>query len=448
MKTSLLALSVLFTACIPALATEEESSKNVEFKLPFGLQIDFDDEVVWNALADFDDEVFWNAFVEELQRVKTPQDAIRNGDTEKLKEFLHAGAELTPDLLILAAEEGQTECMKVLLDSGMSPNAPDDKSVFVFPLHFCVRYGLAECVKLLLDAGADINMSNPNLLDFTPLMLAAYHNRTECARLLVEAGADVFLRTGNWEFTAMHWALRQKAWDVFGYLLSVEKIRAYKALIQDLFEPIPQNAESVRLLMDAGATTGDAWADAVCYGDEQKLQKLIESGAYKGADNMRQLLRAIRLHDAPIMKYVLQTGVDVTHFARDAGWEVTFVLKQGKTAHLQMLIEHGMNVNENCSADMNHSLLIEAAFRGCDEAVDLLLKSGADINAQDPDGYTALMHAYGKPEKVKLLLACNPDLSLRNKNGDDALTLFRDKVIHGDAYIECYRLLQEYMQRK
>ncbi|MDO4752572.1 MAG: hypothetical protein Q4A24_10755 [Akkermansia sp.] len=70
------------------------------------------------------------------------------------------------------------------------------------------------------------------------------------------------------------------------------------------------------------------------------------------------------------------------------------------------------------------------------------------MNAQDPDGYTALMHAYGKPEKVKLLLARNPDLSIRNKNGKDVLTHFRDSVIHGDSYAECYRLLQEYMQQK
>lgn len=429
MKSSLIALLIAHAACVPAYATESGNNENVGVSPSAFLELS-EEEIA--------------ELMQELERVKTPQDAIRKGDAAKLKELLQAGAELTPDLLILAAVQGQTECMKVLLDSGMSPNAPDDKSVL--PLHFCVEYGLAECVKLLLDAGADINMRNPNLLDFTPLMLAAYYNRTECAKLLVEAGADVFLRSEN--YTAMHWALHQKAWDVFGYLLSVEKIRADKALIQDLFEPIPQNAESVRLLMDAGATTGDAWADAVCYGDEQKLQKLLESGAYKGADNMRQLLRAIRLHDATIMQYVLQTGVDVTHFPRDAGWEVTFVLKQGKTEHLQMLIEHGMNVNENCSADMNHSLLIEAAFRGCDEAVELLLKSGADINAQDSDGYTALMFASGKPAKVKLILARNPDLSLRNKNGEDALTLFRDKVIHGDAYAECYRLLQDYMQQK
>lgn len=431
MKSSLIALLIAHVACVPAYATESGNSENVGVSPSAFLELS-EEEIA--------------ELMQELERVKTPQDAIRKENAAKLKELLLAGAEMTPDLLILAAKDGQTECMKVLLDSGMSPNAPDGESENA--LHLCAAYGYTEGVRLLLHAGADMNMLSPAHGGSTPLMLAANNNHTECARLLVEAGADVFLRTGNWEFTALDWALDSESLDVFRYLLSVEKIRADKALIQDLFEPIPQNAESVRLLMDAGATTGDAWADAVCYGDEQKLQKLLESGAYKGADNMRRLLRAIRLHDATIMQYVLQTGVDVTHFARDAGWEVTFVLKQGKTEHLQMLIEHGMNVNETCSADMNHSLLIEAAFRGCDEAVDLLLKSGADINAQDPDGYTALMHAYGKPEKVKLLLARNPDLSIRNKNGKDVLTHFRDSVIHGDSHAECYQLLQEYMQQK
>lgn len=440
MKTSLMVWWILSTACIPAHATveitAEMNGKNVEYKLPAGMKISVPEKIFWKVLAE---QI-------EKEQEKSPEGAIRNGNAAKLKELLLAGAELTPDLLILAASDNQIECMKVLLDLGLSPNAPDGESQNA--LHLCAAYGYTEGAKLLLQAGADVNMLSPAHGGSTPLMLAAKNNHTECARLLVESGADVFLRTGTWDYTALHWAMDSEAWEAFKYLLSVEKIRADKALIQDLFEPHPPHVESVRLLMDAGATTGDAWADAVCYGDEQKLQKLLESGAYKGADNMRQLLTAIRLHDAPIMKYVLQTGVDVTHFARDAGWEVTFVLKQGKTAHLQMLIEHGMNVNENCSADMNHSLLIEAAFRGCDEAVELLLKSGADINAQDPDGYTALMHAYGKPEKVKLLLARNPDLNIRNKNGDDALTLFRDSVIYGDAYAECYRLLQEYMQQK
>lgn len=431
MKSSLIALLIAHVVCVPAYATESGNNENVG--------------VSPSAFLGLSEEEFAE-LMQELERVKTPQDAIRKGDAAKLKELLLAGAELTPDLLIAAAKDNQTECMRVLLDSGMSPNAPDGESQNA--LHLCAAYGYTEGVRLLLHAGADMNMFCPAHGGSTPLMLAANNNHTECARLLVEAGADVFLRTGNWEYTAIDWALDSESLDVFGYLLSVEKIRADKALIQDLFEPIPQNAESVRLLMDAGATTGNAWADAVCYGDEQKLQELLQTEASQTADNKELLILAITLHGSHIMRYVLQTGVDVTHFPRDAGWQVARVVEQGKTEHLQMLIEHGMNVNETCGGDWNHSLLIEAVFRGCDEAVELLLKSGADINAQDSDGYTALMYAYGKPEKVKLLLARNPDLSLRNKDGEDALTLFRDKVIHGDAYIECYRLLQEYMQQK
>ena len=416
-----------------ALASESACGKKSVLKLPDNLNPE-------KLLAEIGSKQ-----LQLLDRVKTPQDAIRKGDAEKLREFLLGGAELTPDLLIAAAKDNQTECMRVLLDLGLYPNAPDDESQNA--LHLCAAYGYTEGIKLLLDAGADINMLSPAHGGATPLMLAAKNNHTECARLLVEAGADVYLRATEWEYTALHWAIDSEALDAFRYLLSVEKIRSDKALMQDLFAPMPPNVEVLRLLMDVGATTGNAWVDAVCYGDEQKLQELLRTDECKTVDNKDVLILAITLHGSHIMRYVLQTGVDVTHFPRDAGWQITRVVKTGKTEHLQMLIEHGMNVNETCG-DWNHSLLIEAVFRGCDEAVELLLKSGADINAQDSDGYTALMYAYCKPENVKLLLARNPDLSLRNKNGEDALTLFRDNVNLGDAYAECYRLLQEYMQKK
>ncbi len=430
MKKALTVLLIAHAACVPAYATESGNNENVGVS-PLAFLEFIEEEIA--------------ELMQKLERVKTPQDAIRKGDAAKLKELLLAGAELTPDLLILAASDDQIECMTVLLDLGLSPNAPDGESQNA--LHLCAAYGYTEGAKLLLQAGADVNMLSPAHGGSTPLMLAAKNNHTECARLLVEAGADVFQRSGVWEYTAIDWALDSESLDVFRYLLSVEKIRADKALIQELFEPIPHNAAFARLLMDAGATTGNAWADAVCYGDEQKLQELLQTEASQTADNKELLILAITLHGSHIMRYVLQTGVDVTHFPRDAGWQITRVVETGKTEHLKMLIEQGMNVNETC-AYWNHSLLIEAVFRGCDEAVELLLKSGADINAQDSDGYTALMYAYCKPENVKLILARNPDLSLRNKNGDDALTLFRDNVNLGDAYAECYRLLQEYMQQK
>ena len=50
----------------------------------------------------------------------------------------------------------------------------------------------------------------------------------------------------------------------------------------------------------------------------------------------------------------------------------------------------------------------------------LLLRAGADVNARDQDGSTALMLAR-TPPMVKFLLAHGAEVDLRNKNGDTAL---------------------------
>lgn len=54
---------------------------------------------------------------------------------------------------------------------------------------------------------------------------------------------------------------------------------------------------------------------------------------------------------------------------------------------------------------------------------ELLLRHGADVNAQAEDGVSALMlaaHA-GAPDLVKLLLTAGADVNLRNQHGDSAL---------------------------
>ena len=189
METSLMVWWILYTACIPAHATveitAEMNGKNVEYNLPAGMRISVPEKI------------FWKVFAEQIEKEqeKSPEGAIRNGNAEKLKELLQAGAELTPDLLILAASDNQIECMKVLLDLGITPNATDAQCQNA--LHLCAAYGYTEGAKLLLQAGADVNMLSPAHGGSTPLMLAAKNNHTECARLLVESGADVFLRTGT-----------------------------------------------------------------------------------------------------------------------------------------------------------------------------------------------------------------------------------------------------------
>ncbi len=71
----------------------------------------------------------------------------------------------------------------------------------------------------------------------------------------------------------------------------------------------------------------------------------------------------------------------------------------------------------------NNQALVEAVKEGKLESVKSLLANGADINARDERGASALILASGKGslEVVRLLLDKKADINARNRFGDAAL---------------------------
>lgn len=67
-------------------------------------------------------------------------------------------------------------------------------------------------------------------------------------------------------------------------------------------------------------------------------------------------------------------------------------------------------------------MLMHAAERGKPATVKILIDAGADLNAVDDDGWSALMRA-NDVESVRLLLNGGADMSLKNKEGKTALAL-------------------------
>ena len=127
----------------------------------------------------------------------TLHDAVRDGDIERVRELLAAGADVnTPDdsgytPLHTAVRSSKHEAMvPLLIEAGADLNA---RSGYLgTPLHMAVllmnsmQPGLRERpVRLLIEAGADLNAINSRGL--TPLLYA----RADALRLLIEAGADV-----------------------------------------------------------------------------------------------------------------------------------------------------------------------------------------------------------------------------------------------------------------
>lgn len=96
---------------------------------------------------------------------------------------------------------------------------------------------------------------------------------------------------------------------------------------------------------------------------------------------------------------------------------------QGRTTEVQTLLAGGADAN---ASDKNGgTALMMASAKGHTETVKALLKAGADANAKDQFGQTALMYAagHGYADTVKLLLAKGADIHAVSNRGATALRL-------------------------
>ena len=92
--------------------------------------------------------------------------------------------------LLTAVDEGQSDVVQELLDSGIDPNK-DASSDGAYPLHLASLKGNKEIVQILLDNGAKIDLRATNKDKATPLAWAAFFGQKDVVSLLIEAGAPI-----------------------------------------------------------------------------------------------------------------------------------------------------------------------------------------------------------------------------------------------------------------
>lgn len=134
-------------------------------------------------------------------------EAAENGNVEKIKLLLENGADVnakddkgwTP--LMMASRHSNTssniETVNLLLQNGADVNAKQNTGWT--PLMLASRYSNTDSniqtVKLLLQNGADVNLKNND--GWTPLKLASKNSNTETVKLLLENDANVNLKNNN-----------------------------------------------------------------------------------------------------------------------------------------------------------------------------------------------------------------------------------------------------------
>jgi len=156
------------------------------------------------------------------------------------------------------------------------------------------------------------------------------------------------------------------------------------------------------------------------------------------------LIEAIENGNLKAAQSALKNGADANTRERRIPYRkaLMMVAAEGKEDLALLLLEYGADVNAIDSD--GHTALMEAANFGHLNVVKFLLEHGANVNAAATvggyTGYTALIYASerGHVNVVKYLIKHGANINAKKKNGDTALSLAEN-----NGHTEVSRILRE-----
>ena len=292
------------------------------------------------------EEVFWCG----LARVQHPRSkrtrlmhAAHRGDAERVRWLLARGAPQEArclggwTALFFASDGGHVDAVRVLLAAGAEAGAVNG-ALGSTPLHNAATTGHAGVVEALIEAGADVNAARAS--GATPLHCAAERGHADAVRALLKAGASVDARQADG---------------------ATPLIKA------------ATHAPVVRALLEAGANVNAVNTLGI-------TPLMVAAGGHIdcGIDAAHALLAA-------------GAGVNVANFTNTTA--LMFASGSRSPEIVRALLLHGASTsaaNNRGKRALHHAV---DSINSDPRTAALLLflnKPGADLNARDADGKTAL----------------------------------------------------------
>jgi ankyrin repeat protein len=293
------------------------------------------------------------------------------------------GGELTSDdkneLLLMAATFHFAEATKTLLESGADPNSENEKgSALILAIKRSpqnkieLRYK-KETINNLLGKGANPNVSDPKTM-LTPLMYAAILNDAPLIKLLLDNGANIDDKDTH-KLTALQHAVIENSETAYELLtakgadIETKDERGFSALFLAV---VMSNEQAYKFFVEHNAIVDTT--------DNQGNTPLIVAALY---DNMKArnflLKNNADIHLKNIYKESAFDIIGKKEIRRsDLDKELVAAVKTHNFEKVEELLNDG--ADPNTTDDRGVNVMYIAAGRGYTNIVDILEKSGADID--------------------------------------------------------------------
>ena len=326
--------------------------------------------------------------------------ALRMASITALSLMVLAGADPYESPVADAAQLGDLEAVRALLQQGEDPNAAqadgltalhwaalNDKrgitEILLYagatvspitrvggytPLHLASQNGHGEVVRKLLESGADANAFTGT--GVSSLHFAAQADAAEAIRALIEHGAEVDARDSFSSRTPLMFATHRGAVEATRALVSADADLSATTLVKDYVE-----------ISEAANTDRARRNRIVAAAEPPEPRQERQQGRGGGNNNAQRNNRAPCL--APGLPKILNSTEQI---GKQGGFApIHFAAREGHIEAARVLMEAGADIDQPTAGDQSSPLLV-AVINGNYDLARELLDSDADPNLLSDDG--------------------------------------------------------------
>ena len=300
--------------------------------------------------------------------------------------------------VVAAATYGHNDCLQLLLRNVGSDIKLDIDMLFDAVIK-TASAGHNKCLQLLMEVDLTDNENHTAKLDVTlgkALIKAAEEGHTECVRVLIQSGACVNSR-GAFSCEEEHRQFESK--EALGTILQCAQL---------IFSPA----------MGSNTATYDVPVPTFSFSEYvESLQKTVpDFWCEQRNSGATALIAASRSASASCVELLLEAGADVNAGNRNGG--NTPLIAAAYWGFLQQVGKNNSHLSESTTENGLNS--IPNMTKRC---VQLPVQAGADVNATNDFGFTALIAAaaFSNFHCLKAILEAGADVNFTTHFGDTAL---------------------------